>query len=271
MEKETKMSTTIQQVSAQKISELTGYTPERIAIIKAQVAKGTTDAELAHFASVCVSADLDPLLKEIWCYKDYKGNLLIFPGRDGFLKIAQRSSKWNGMTSFDICENDEIDMTINTNNIEINHKPNFKDRGKIIGAYCMIKPKDCDLPIIEYVEFDKYYKGKKYDGSLIKTSPWNTAPAAMIKKVAESAALKKAFGITGLDNEYDFEIKNEIAEPIQDAHEVDELEVLKGKIIDKLEEYKGEDIEEKRQMLKDTDKAGQFTIEFGENLLKQIS
>ena len=37
----------IVQVNADKISELTGYKPEEVAIVKNTVAKGCTDTELA--------------------------------------------------------------------------------------------------------------------------------------------------------------------------------------------------------------------------------
>jgi dUTPase len=44
----------------------------------------------------------------------------------------------------------------------------------------------------------------------------------MIVKVAETQALKKAFGISGLQSEYDFEIKNgeRIAQMILSKHEI---------------------------------------------------
>ena len=65
------------------------WNPEQIAIIKATVAKNTTDTELAYFLNLSASLELNPFNKEIWCYKDSKQNLMTFAGRDGFLKIAQ--------------------------------------------------------------------------------------------------------------------------------------------------------------------------------------
>ena len=57
------------------------------------------------------SVGLSPFNKEIWCYKDGRGNLVVFAGRDGFLKKAQQDTRWNGMVSAEVRENDvcEID------------------------------------------------------------------------------------------------------------------------------------------------------------------
>jgi hypothetical protein len=42
---------------------------------------------------------------------------------------------------------------------------------------------------------------------------WKSDPAAMIKKVAETHCLKKAYGLSGLASEYDFDIVNDKAYP----------------------------------------------------------
>src|SRR5690606_19499018 len=55
-----------------------GFSPEQVAIIKNTVAKGVTDTELAYFLMLAQSVHLNPFKKEIWCYKDNKGNVIIF-------------------------------------------------------------------------------------------------------------------------------------------------------------------------------------------------
>jgi recombination protein RecT len=219
----------IVQLNAEKISNLTGFAPAAIALIKNTVAKGTTDTELAFFLTAAKSVNLNPLNKEIWCYKDSKGNVLVFAGRDGFLKRAQESSLWNGMTSFEVCENDFFEMDVPKGIVE--HKPKFKDRGKIIGAYCIIKPKGCEFPTVEWAEFSVYNKGYNV---------WKSDPASMIKKVAETHGLKKAFGITIIQSEYDFDVKDNVVIPIGELPK-SELEIAKKKIIDALDAYKGAD------------------------------
>jgi phage recombination protein Bet len=171
------------------------YSSEEIAVIRSTVAKGASDLELAYFLNVAKMNELNPFNKEIWCYKDNKQNVIIFAGRDGFLAKAQKSARWNGITSGMVRENDAFDCDFATG--KISHKKNFKDGGKILGAYAICKPKGTELPTIEWADFDTYNKGYNV---------WKTHPEAMIKKIAETNVLKKAYGISGLQSEYEFEI-----------------------------------------------------------------
>jgi len=186
-----------------KIANATQFSPEQILVLKNTVAKNTTDTELTYFIMLSQSLNLNPFNKEIWAYKDGKGNLITLAGRDGFLKIAQKSKRWNGILSCEVRKGDqfEIDMF----KAEIIHKPNFKERGEILGAYCYIKPKDCETATIIYVDFNAYNKGYNV---------WKSHPSDMIKKVAEIKALKQAFGISGLQSEHDFDIVNDTAHAI---------------------------------------------------------
>jgi len=190
---------TTEQVS---ISENFGYTASEVAVIQNTVAKGTSKVELAYFINVCKSVGLNPFVKEIWCYKDNKGNLLVFAGRDGFLAKAQVNPFFNGIRSSEVCKNDVFSIDIANNKIE--HKFGLAERGVIVGAYAIVFRKNGE-PTIEYVDFNLYNKGY---------NTWKTHPHEMIKKVAETHALKKAFGISGIQSEYDFQEKNGIVLPI---------------------------------------------------------
>jgi len=209
------MSNDIVQINADKIATLTGYSPEEIAVIKKTVAKNTTDAELALFAKTCKTLDLNPFNKEIWCYKDNKGNLLVFTGRDGFLSKAQSNHAFNGIRSSEVCEEDEFEIDIANNKIK--HTFGKGDRGKILGAYAIAFRKDGE-PTIEYADIKNYDKNQ---------FTWNTHKAAMIKKVAETNALKKGFGISGVQSEYDYEVKNDTAIPIAQNQDVNILNKIK--------------------------------------------
>ena len=186
-----------------KIATAVNMTTEEVAVIKATVAKNTSDTELSFFLMTAQMTGLNPFLKEIWCYKDNKGNLLVFAGRDGFLKVAQRDPLWNGMVSSEVRENDEFHMQPTKG--EIHHKFSPKDRGKIVGAYCFIRPKGEDTPTVVWVDLATYDK---------QQFVWKSHTADMIKKVAEIHALKKAFGISGIQSEHEFAIKGEYVEPI---------------------------------------------------------
>lgn len=179
----------------QKIAAISDLTAEQVGIIKNTVAKGTTDTELAYFLQVAKSYELSPFKKEVWCYKDARNNIIVFAGRDGHLAAAQKDPRWNGIASSEVRENDEFVADIP--NGVITHKYGFKDRGNIVGAYAVCKPKGCEIATIEIVDFATYNKGY---------NTWKSDPAAMIKKVAETHALKKAYGLSGLASEYDFEV-----------------------------------------------------------------
>lgn len=181
-----------------KISKLTGqFTPEEIAIIKKTVAKNTTDTELAYFLITAKNVRLNPFLKEIWCYKDSRGNLLVFAARDGFLKLAQCSPSWNGLTSGVVFSKDEFEMDIPGQ--KISHKFGTVERGEIIGAYAMSKPKGVDYATLIWADLKTYDK---------KQFVWSSHKEEMIQKVAEIHCLKKAYGINGLQCEDDFTINN---------------------------------------------------------------
>jgi len=196
---------------------LDNFSEAQVAIVKNSVAKNTTNPELAYFLQVCQTVELNPLNKEIWCYKDKKGNLLVFAGRDGFLAKAQRSPFYNGIRSCEICEHDEYEIDIP--NGVVHHKITKigKERGNIIAAYAIVFRKDGESTI-EFVEMSAYNKG---------FNAWSSHPADMIKKVAETHALKKAFGISGLQSEYDYNVNNGVAVPIQTkVYTLEEIESL---------------------------------------------
>lgn len=197
----------------EKLSKSTGFSEEQIGIIKNTIAKGTTNTELSLFLFTAQSLGLNPLNKEIWCYKDGKGNVLTFAGRDGFLAKAQKDVKYKGIRSSEVREKDVFSLDIANN--EIKHQKEFKNPGKIIGAYAIAFRHDGE-PTIEWVDFDSYNKGY---------SAWKSHPADMIKKVAETHALKKAFGISGLQSEHDWEFSNDKAYPI-DTDEAPTIETI---------------------------------------------
>lgn len=184
----------------------TPYSPEQIGVIQKSVAKGTKLPELAYFLNVCQSVGLNPFNKEVWCYKDHRDNLIIFTGRDGLLRKAQENEKFNGIRSSEVCEKDVFSIDI-ANNV-IKHEYGLEDRGAIIGAYALVFRKDGE-PTIEFAKMSEYSPKNPNP-----YTPWAKFPAAMIKKVAESHALKKAFGMSGVQVEYDFEIRNGRAVPL---------------------------------------------------------
>ena len=61
-----------------------------------------------------------------------------------------------------------------------------------------------------------------------------THKAAMIKKCAETNALKKVFGISGVQSEYDYDIKNDVAVPLAMLNEAISEKIKQAKTKDEL-------------------------------------
>lgn len=202
-----------------KISNATpGFSPEQVAIIKSTVARNTSNTELALFLQVAKGFDLNPFKKEIWCYKDSRNNLIMFAGRDGFLSLAQRNSNFAGIRSCEVRAKDDFEIDVANKKIKHTITGWGEDRGKLVGAYAIVFRKNGE-PTIEVVEFKRYDKGR---------NTWKTHPEDMIKKVAETKALKKAMGISGLQTQDDFDIKSGIAIPTQrKINFSDEIELLR--------------------------------------------
>lgn len=243
------------------------FTPEQVGVIKSTVAKGTSDAELAYFLMHAHSVGLNPLNHEIWCFKikeQGQKRLITFAGRDGFLKIAQRSSRWNGLVSMEVRKGDleEGRFFMRVAEGEIYHNPDFHNRQsqEIIGAYCLVRPKDAEIATIVWVDFKRYNR---------RNYIWRNYPESMITKVAESHALKKAFGISALQIEYDWDINDQ---GYAEAHtiEKDELAPIKKKLIDALDKYQGEDKESIRKQCTNAIGLGQFTKEYAEEIAEKI-
>lgn len=218
-EKESLIEQENNMFSYEKINELTGYNSDMIAVLHKSVAKGTTNTELAYFLNYCKSSGLNPLNKEIWCYKNTQGDVIIFTGRDGFLKKNKENPNFRGMKSSEVCEFDEFEIDM----IEgiIKHKIS-NNRGKVIGAYAIVYIQGMQ-DTIKWLEFDEFNLGQ---------AKWRTSPKMMIKKCAESHALKEACGMTGIQAEESFIVKDNVASAevvsteLKENHEKERLLLL---------------------------------------------
>jgi len=163
--------------------ELITFSQKEVETIKRTVASDANTDELRMFLHIAKTYGLDPFNKEIFFWK-IKGKPTIMTSRDGYLKIADRHEEYNGLVSDVVRENDKfrrkaqgIDHEYGTN------------RGDIIGAYALVYRKDREYPVYVFAPFQEYFAG---------TRVWSQYPSAMILKVAESMALKRAFTVSGL-------------------------------------------------------------------------
>lgn len=146
-------------------SDLINYTQrETIETLKATVAKGATDAQLAQFIEVCKATGLNPFLREIWCIP---ATNTIMSSRDGYLTIANNNPQFDGM-----------ETTVERD-----------DKGLPIKAVCTVWRKDRSHPVKCEAYYNEYVKPSQV---------WKQYPSAMISKVAEALTLKRSFAINGL-------------------------------------------------------------------------
>lgn len=154
---------------------------EQIENIRALFAPSLTDKEFMFFVKLGRSLGANPFLREIWAVKyDPKQPAQIFLGRDFYRRKAQEIPMYDGHIVDAVYENDEFIVE----NGKPKHSYNLKNRGKLIGAYCVVHRKDIKNPYFVFVEINEYNKG---------LSNWKIMPATMIKKVAEAQALRGAF------------------------------------------------------------------------------
>jgi phage recombination protein Bet len=183
-----KQLTPAKRSKAAAAAEHAELSPEQLKLIKDTVARGATDAELQLFLHLSTRYDLDPFAKEIWCLK-YASNqpATIFTSRDGYLKIANNDAAMNGLVSDVVYQHDELQKLADGSVVHVYGRP---DRGAITGAYALVYRKDRSYPTYFYAPLSEYGGGNN--------PTWKKYPSAMIVKVAEAMALKRAFSISGL-------------------------------------------------------------------------
>ena len=163
--------------------ELITFTKEEVETIRNTVADNANPDELRMFLHIAKSYGLDPFNKEIFFWK-IDGRPTIMTSRDGYLKIADRNPNYDGLVSDVVRENDKF----RRKETGINHQYGTK-RGQIVGAYALVYRKDRKYPVYVFAPYEEYKADKRV---------WNSYPSAMILKVAESMALKRAFTVSGL-------------------------------------------------------------------------
>lgn len=163
---------------------------QTIALIKTAVAPTATQTELQTFLYLCQEYNLDPLKKEIFFIK-YNNKATILTSRDGYLKIANLNKQFDGIESDVVYTGDRLTKREDGSiHIEYSDAHLAFDKTKLTGAYCNVFRKDRKKATAVFVSLRDYYKR----GAPI----WEQYVNAMILKVAESMALKRAFAISGL-------------------------------------------------------------------------
>ncbi|MCR6574325.1 putative prophage LambdaCh01, recombination protein Bet [Campylobacter insulaenigrae] len=150
--------------------------------------------EMEYCLSVAIKYGLDPFLRQVFFVprrakvtKDGKDVWIdkIEPlvGRDGFLAIAHKSGKFGGIKSYSEIKN--CPKLVN----------NQWQYTQDLVAICEVYRTDSDKPFIVEVAYSEYVQ-KTNENKI--TTFWASKPDTMLKKVAESQALRKAFNVSGL-------------------------------------------------------------------------
>lgn len=177
------------------------WSRDEVETIRRTVADKATPEELKMFLHLASAYGLDPFARDIWFVKMGEGSRekpLIMTSRDGYLKIANRDPHFEGMDADVVYSGDSFRKTPGG----VEHVYGAKDRGAPIGAYAIVYRDDRKIPVYAYAPF------KDYGG---RTSVWRQYPHAMILKVAEAMALKRAFSISGLVTREEMDEGNEPA------------------------------------------------------------
>lgn len=179
----------------------TEFDKAQVQAIRASVAKDCNDAELVMFLEVCARYQLDPFTKQVFAakMKGDKGPVSIIVSRDGLLAHAHRQPDFVKMDGDVVWSNDGFETSmINGERTIVHTVKNPADRGHIIGAWAMVERRDHGLTYF-FAPLSEYKRS---------TPIWNSHPSAMILKVAESYALRKAYSISGVVGEAEVEASN---------------------------------------------------------------
>lgn len=203
--------------------------PKQLEEIRKIFAPKLNTQEFNAFVGMGKAAGLNPFLREIWAVK-YQDSApaQIFVGRDGYRKAAQRHQEYE----FHECDAVYTNDTFKRNSIsgEINHEYNLKDRGELLGAYCIVKRKSSDRPSYTWVKLSEYSTGKSL------WNPQTGKPETMIKKVAESQGLRATFQdlLGGTYGEEEMGDRHQVGEPKQTKSDalMNKLKAAKGQTID---------------------------------------
>ena len=110
-------------------------------------------------------------------------------GYKGLIELLRRSGQLSDIYSYAVYENDDFEITYGLSR-DLKHKPNFSDRGEIIGFYAVAILKD-GAKAFEYMTKDEVVKHEeKYRKGSYKNDVWNKNFEEMSQKTVVKKLLK---------------------------------------------------------------------------------
>lgn len=185
---------------------------EEIKLTKAMVknylvngdAARVTDQELTMFMMMCKANHLNPWIREAYCIKYGDNPATMVVGKEAFIKRAEASPEYDGMSSGIIVYDPEA------GSLEYRQGILRVGNEQIIGGWAEVFRKDRQHSTRIEVSMEEY-AGRKKDGSL--NGQWSAKPGTMIRKVAQVQALREAFP-TAVGGMYTAEEQGHEEEPV---------------------------------------------------------
>ncbi|MCR1953826.1 phage recombination protein Bet [Clostridioides mangenotii] len=214
--------------------------------------QNATDQEVLMFLELCKAQNLNPFVRDAYLVKFGSQQAQIIVGKDVFIKRAYDNPNFNGM---------KAGVVVIDKNGELKEREGaLKLPGEdLVGGWCEVYLKDKDFPVRSVPSFEEYAQKTK-EGKL--NSMWSNKGATMIRKVAQSQALREAFPkeLRGLYQEEEMGVnKNLPQKPI----EVGKASTDQKQVILKLASMKGLYSYDDK---KDTSKLEEFCISNGFDL-----
>lgn len=178
-------------MSHNALARTTDFSPEERRVIETQFfPSGATATEQQYCFAVARELGLNPITREIHFVprRQKVGDRWInkvepMVGRDGFLAIAHKTNQFAGIET--VCTIKDVPQLENGK---------WVIRPQLV-AECTVWRKDSGKPFTAQVSYNEYCQ-RTADGN--PTKFWSEKPETMLKKVAESQALRKAFNIHGV-------------------------------------------------------------------------
>lgn len=159
------------------------------AILASYVPQGSHEHEIDMFFELGRRLGANPFLREIYMTSYGTGSgrrISIFCGRDFYRRRGQQEPDYRGIHVEAHYSNDKLVML---NGTPVHEYDCSQDRGKLLGAYCLIWRDGHARPAYVYAKFAEFCQLK--DGRPMAL--WASKPEVMIKKCAESLCWRLAY------------------------------------------------------------------------------
>lgn len=163
-----------------------------------------TDQDVLMFIELCKAQKLNPFVRDAYLVKFGSQPAQIIVGKDVFIKRASEHPNFNGMKAGIVILDKNGDIKEREGALKLKEE-------ELVGGWCEVHLKDKDFPVKSVVSFEEYAQ-KKNDGTL--NSMWSSKGATMIRKVAQSQALREAFPneLRGLYQQEEMGTENKLPE-----------------------------------------------------------